>query len=484
MRVVIIGNGIIALSTAFRLLKKGDNELRITLIGPTQRPGSASLAAGAMLNSFAEIEYDTFKSDIDHYRFELNRKATHLWPKFQQDLAEESIKLTESSEKTVVDAYLENVVKNGTYVINNASCDELDDDNFDAILGALQKFNANHHMVKPCEIPSYNPHPKDRAHRALFIENEGWVNPMLVLNQLDAVLRQSGKFYHINDTVHRIEQSGNTINAAHTNKHGRIEGDHFLLANGASIGQLLENSGNPIRTQRVFYGVGVSLHLGTREIRQTNCIRTPARGLACGLYSVPLYDADDQSKITVGASNFISKDPYSFGRITSVETLMRSAIRQINHLYYKADLISVNVGWRPTSQDTYPMIGPTSISNLTVATGTKRDGFHMAPVLSDYIAKIVLGMPVDDRFSVFHPERPLIKTMSREQAVQKAVRHQISAAYQHGFEPATSRTIDQLRSSIESDVQNIHDKAGAEDWGIPPELLDMYRWGHARDWQP
>ena len=71
--------------------------------------------------------------------------------------------------------------------------------------------------------------------------------------------------------------------------------------------------------------------------------------------------------------------------------------------------------------------------------------------------------------------------MTREQAVDKAVRHQINAAYQHGFEPATSRTVAQLRQVIEADVNKVHDQAGAVDWGIPPEMLDMYRWGHAQD---
>ena len=29
------------------------------------------------------------------------------------------------------------------------------------------------------------------------------------------------------------------------------------------------------------------------------------------------------------------------------------------------------------------------------------------------------------------------------------------------------------------DLERLHDKVGAHDWGIPPEMLDMYRYGHA-----
>jgi hypothetical protein len=28
-------------------------------------------------------------------------------------------------------------------------------------------------------------------------------------------------------------------------------------------------------------------------------------------------------------------------------------------------------------------------------------------------------------------------------------------------------------------LERLHDHIGAFDWGIPPEMLDMYRYGHA-----
>ena len=483
MHAVIIGNGIVALSSAFRLLRRGGSDLRITIVGDWQRGGSATLAAGAMLNSFAEIEYDSFDSEIDTYRFELSHLATQMWPKFELELIDAAGDRLPAGCRGCQGFGGGGCAKKGTYVVNNTSCDELDDDNFNAIVAALKEFNEPHRMVSPADIPDYRPDPRHRATRGVLIENEGWFNPRLMLEKLDAIVRRSSRVEIVDDTVLKIDHAEGQVTGVETRGGRRIEGDRYLLAVGAGASSLVEASGLPLRMQRVFYGVGVSLQLGIREMRQSHCIRTPARGLACGLYSVPFFESPcaTQSQILVGASNFISKDPYPWGRITSVEHLMRAVTQQVNQDYYKADLIRVNVGWRPTSQDTYPMVGPTSMPNLVIATGTKRDGFHMAPVLSEHIARLVLGEAVDERFAVFAPERPLIKTMTREQAVTKAVRHQINAAYQHGFEPATSRTVDQLRRSIEADVQAVHDKAGAVDWGIPPEMLDMYRWGHARD---
>jgi hypothetical protein len=158
---------------------------------------------------------------------------------------------------------------------------------------------------------------------------------------------------------------------------------------------------------------------------------------------------------------------------------MRGAMEQINSNFYRAELIRVNIGWRPSTQDTYPLLGKTSISNLIVASGTKRDGFHMAPLISERIVAMLYDEPVDERFVCFSPERTPIRSLTREQAISKAVRHQMSAAYQHGFSPSSSRMPDQIKQMYRDELERLHDQVGAHDWGIPPEMLDMYRYGHA-----
>jgi hypothetical protein len=53
--VLVVGNGILGYSIAFALLHENPSA-KITLIGPSSKPSCASVAAGAMLNSFAELE--------------------------------------------------------------------------------------------------------------------------------------------------------------------------------------------------------------------------------------------------------------------------------------------------------------------------------------------------------------------------------------------------------------------------------------------
>ena len=70
MHTIIVGNGIIGLTTAFRLLQRAGPNDRISIVGRVQREGSATLAAAAMLNSFAEVEVGSLDSEVELFHFE------------------------------------------------------------------------------------------------------------------------------------------------------------------------------------------------------------------------------------------------------------------------------------------------------------------------------------------------------------------------------------------------------------------------------
>jgi glycine/D-amino acid oxidase-like deaminating enzyme len=477
MRAVIVGNGVVALSAALRLAQRSGPGDSIVVVGPAPRPGSATLAAAAMLNSFAEVEAGSLDHPIDRTRFDLSRDATAAWPGFADELAI----LAGSPRCEACGGRCKGHLDTGSYVVNNTAADDLGDANFDAILAALKAYGEPHDRVAPRDIPNYRPAQRTRATRAVFVPREGWVNPRLLVRSLEASLDRLGVL-RVDAAVDRLEHLGGLITAAVAADGRRWEGDRFLLAPGASCSDLLARSDLPLAMQRVFYGVGVSLELRSPDHPHRACVRTPNRGLACGVYSVPYAEGPGHrhDHLLVGATNFMSAVPHEHGRVMSVEALLRAAMEQVNAHFDRADLVRVNVGWRPTSQDTYPLVGPTSVPNLVVATGTKRDGIHLAPLLSRAVAAMVRGEPSDPRWEPFRPERPVLRPLTRAQAIDKAVRHQLNALYQHDFTPAKSRMPDQVRAMLRGDLERLHDQVGAVDWGIPPEMLDMYRDGHAR----
>ncbi len=480
MHTVIIGNGILALTTAFRLTRRVAGDDRISIIGSRERPGSATLAAAAMLNSFAEVEVGSLETEVDLYRFELSHLATRMWPKFERELIDAAGDRLPPACARCEGFSGGGCIDKGTYIVNNTAADVLDDENFEAIVEALDRFDEPYHWVSPREIPNYSPAQRYRATRAICIPNEGWVNPRIMMEKLDAIVARCGQVSFVDSSAKRLLGTSKGVEGVVLEDGRVLKGDRFLLATGATTTDLLAASEILLPVQRVFYGVGVSLEIRSPGFPHTKCVRTPNRGLACGVYSVPYFTLPDapNDHILIGASNFISPAPYLHGRLTSVEALMRAAIEQINTNFYRADLVRVNVGWRPTTVDTYPLIGRCSVPNLVIATGTKRDGFHLSPLLSSVLAAILHDEAVDPRFSVFAPERAPIRSLTRAVAIERGARHLMSAAYQHGFSPSAGQMSAQVLQMFQDDLERLHDKVGARDWGIPPEMIDMYRYGN------
>jgi len=481
MHTVVFGRGILALTSAFRLARRAKDGDRITIVGSQDRTGSASLAAGAMLNSFAEIDVGALDSDLGLYHFELSHRASRMWPQFENEIIQAAGDSLPAGCTKCQGCTGGGCYSDGTYIINNTAADEIDDQNFDAIIKAMEDFNEPFAHVSPADIPNYRPSQRHRATRAVLLHNEGWFNPRLMLEKLENALLKDPNVHFINSMVKRFVKSAALIDHAELEDGTSIAGDKYLLATGANVSSILNASDLGIGVQRVFYGSGISLEIKSPDAIHTKCIRTPNRGLACGLYSVPYFTDPNQinDHILIGATNHISATPVLGARLISIESLMRAVMEQINTEFYRAELVRVNVGWRPTSQDTYPLIGPTSISNLLIASGTKRDGFHMSPLLSEILTAMIYDEPVDERFSIFAPERKPIRDLTREQAISKTVNHQISAAYQHDFMPAKDRMVDDLKAYYRDQLERLHDKVGAYDWGIPPEMTGMYHYGHA-----
>jgi glycine/D-amino acid oxidase-like deaminating enzyme len=368
---IVVGNGIIALSTAFHVAARAGAGDRIRIVGPSARAGSATLAAAAMLNSFAELEAGALDREVDRFRFELSRRASRAWRAFASELAPgESLGFG-----------------TGTYVLQS------DRDDFEAIVAALRDTGEPHALVAPSEIPWYRPGGAT-ARRAVFLPDEGWIDPRAVLDQLERALVARGVGL-VDATVARLHSRAGAIDAVELADGHRLEADRYLVANGASAGDLVRSL--QLSMQRVLYGIGVSV-----ELRGADCTQALRAG---SVYAVPM----SGGRTFAGATSFVSPTPSAQPPEGSVDELVRAVAAQIDRELGSAEILRVNTGWRPTSEDSYPLVGPTSIANLVIATGTRRDGFHLAPVLAEYLSALLRGEDVDPRMAVFAPERALLR---------------------------------------------------------------------------
>ncbi len=477
-KVAIIGGGILGLSIAFELLEKYPGQ--VIHIYPSTMAGAATPCAGAMLNSFAEIDKYSMRSPSFMSYFSLSYEATRAWPEFERRLIRAAGgNLPKGCRSCQI--FHGGCFGRGTYVVNNTASDGLDDDNFNAIVTALREFNEGHEEVDPRSIPHYLPENRVRALRAVKIHNEGWLNPKLVLNKLESLLAENERYQRINDSAEKIAiTSGGSVVGVDCGTGSRVEADRYVVAAGYDSSALLDRSGlADIIGQRVFSGVGVSIEIQS-SVPFQNCIRTPNRGGACGIYTVPYFwgPSEPPGRVLIGASSYVSTEPKFFGRSISIAHLLDSATREINQEFYSSEVVSINVGNRPTTFDQYPLIGQTSLPEVYFASGTKRDGFHLAPVIAEYIGLLLNDRPItslEDSWERLSPTRRPSVDFSIEESIDMNVESLISEACQHGYVPATIRGREQFSRSLRDEVVRVHERACTSGAGIPPLMFKLLR---------
>ncbi len=423
MKIIIVGNGSIGLALAAGLQKKQPSA-DITIVGPKSRPFSASLAAAAMLNSFAELEPGSLDLDRDRIKFETCQKAAHMWKDFlsEQDVPAHFLRL-------------------GTIILNNTAADKLDDENFNAIHTYLEEYNEPYELIDPTGVKGYQPADHVRAKQALFVPREGWLNPDGVLMALDKSLRAKGiKF--IDASVRSMNIVGDKTQGLILSNDESLSADVVIMAAGSYVSELFNNADGQSQAMiQVLHGVGCTIGLESESIECDYVIRTPNRGGACGVYHAPY----NKNTFVCGASNLITTAPEKNARITSIYNLTASAMEQVNTDHEKSQLIKINLGYRPTTIDTYPAIGWLNENTYTV-TGTKRDGYLFAPWLSTACAAHILDKDIHDRYLNFcDPYRKAYTFGTADECATKYAKHKISGVSQHGYRGGhTTTTMDLL----------------------------------------
>lgn len=474
MKVAVIGNGVLGLAIAYRLVAERGAD--VTIVGPEDRIGGASPAAGAMLNSLAEVTEGSLKGENALKYFGMSYLATQMWPDFERQIISAAGSLL-PKECSSCQVSTGGCFSLGTYVINNTRSSEMEDRNYQAIRDALVEFNVQFSDVDPNSIPNYEPDMLHRAQRALLIQGEGWINPKIFLDKLDRFLRGSKKVRYENARVVEVVANDKGLAKIKLDSGAVVEADHYVIAAGAAARDILRGTAMEKLIQPLYASVGISIEVrlpGT--MRHTHVIRTPNRGGACGIYTVPYFKGpgDTANHVLIGASNVVVRDARSHGRIVSMAHLMHAAIKEINQNFHNAEFICANVGNRPSALDQYPLLGKISGTNISMVTGTKRDGFHLAPLLSKIICDSVLDGIEADELQTFRPDRPLIRDISRADAIDMIVTSKIDEAVQHGFVPSSIYQLQQIREDWKRRASELHDRFDAHDWGIPSQLYNIY----------
>ena len=155
---------------------------KIALIAPKQRPASASAAAAAMLNSFAELSPGALDHELQRYKFSKSREATSLWPSYLRDLHQKS------------GIYIPLIM--GTSLVKIGKSNEA---YREALLAYLREYEEPYRL---------------ESNQGLTIPGECAVQPSLVFQALDRILKKSDFVGRIDAEVQSVS-SGEMLKTIH-----------------------------------------------------------------------------------------------------------------------------------------------------------------------------------------------------------------------------------------------------------------------------
>jgi glycine oxidase len=344
MKIVIIGAGVAGLAIGWRLAEAGQD---VTVLERGQPGTGATWAAAGMLAVTAEL----LDSSADEIKFASNSKD--LWPNFAKRLE------VLSGRKIGYSA-------NGALILAGDA----------SALGRLERQVAVQpglELVDAGRVREIAPLVKGDVAGGLWSAHEALVDNRSLGLVLAIALQKAGGKLVTNEAVVRIERRDGRAAVAHT-PFGLYHADAFVLAAGAWSG-LLEQDLAPIEPVK---GQMILLTPPAGELPPGPVI------WGNGIYAVPRGTA-----LAVGATM------EEAGFDTSVTDAACESLRRAAEAVMPAlrgwTVSDQWAGLRPRAPDGLPMLGPTSVDGLWLASGQYRNGILFAPAVAETVCDQILG---------------------------------------------------------------------------------------------
>jgi glycine oxidase len=364
--VVVVGGGVIGLGIAWRAAQAG---LGVTVVDDVPGRG-ASWAAAGMLAPVTEVHYG------EQPLLDLNLSAAARWPAFAAELEERTSRSV-------------GYRRCGTLTVardadDHAALDDLF--TFQRGLGLkVERLRGREcRQLEPGLAPSIRGGffaPGDHQ-----VDNRAVVAALLIACERAGVRRQPSRAAKV--LVEGDRATGVVLQGGQS-----LEADTVVLAAGCWSGTLAGLPSGlmpPVRPVK-----GQLLHL--RGPGDSPLCRRNVRGL--GVYVVPRGDG----RVVVGAT----VEEHGFDvTVTAggVHDLLRAAVELLPEVT-ELELTETVAGLRPGSPDNAPMIGPSGLDGLVIASGHYRNGILLVPVTADAVAGLLAGDAIPDALLPFSPRR-------------------------------------------------------------------------------
>jgi glycine oxidase len=376
-KTVVIGAGVIGLGIAWRLAQAG---CTVTVYDCGEAGHGASWAAAGMLAAAVETEPG------EETLLGLTLESQRLWQDFARELeAGSGISVGYRDEGTIVVALTRDDAEQLRHTYQ-----------FQKSLGLDIEW------LSGAQARQREPHLRPGVPGAVLSPHDHQVENRALAHALAVAARRAGATVNEHCAVSEIELAGERVRGVVTAR-GYEPADVVVLAAGAwsrEIGGIPTAYLPPVRPIK---GQMLALRMDPAVPLLRHVIWLP------NAYLVPRLDGRLVIGATVEERGF--DDAVTAGGLLALIEGAWRAVPTIEEL----PVVETWVGFRPGSRDDAPMLGPSGIDGLVIATGHHRNGILLTPVTAAVVSAYVLSGRLPELAQPFSPSR---FNQSRAEAAQ------------------------------------------------------------------
>ncbi|MGI5395347.1 glycine oxidase ThiO [Streptomyces sp. CA-251251] len=370
--VLVVGGGIIGLVTAWRAAQRG---LATALVDPEPGGGAAQVAAG-MLAAVTELHYG------EQTLLALNLASARRYPRFAAELAD-------------LTGHDLGYRRCGTLAV---ALDADDRAHLRELHALQQRSGLEAEWLSGRECRRLEPMLAPGVRGGLRVDGDHQIDPRRLAAALLAACEGAGVVFHRvwaeRLVVGRGERATGVVTAGGT----VLEAGQVVLAGGSLSGRLAGVPDDVLPPVRPVKGQVLRLAMPAAHGPLLNrTVRAVVRGNP--LYLVPR----ESGELVVGATS------EELGWDTTVTAggvyeLLRDAHELVPGIT-ELPLTETRAGLRPGSPDNAPLLGPTGLEGLLLATGHYRNGVLLTPVTGDAMAHVLTTGELPPEARPFTPRR-------------------------------------------------------------------------------
>ncbi|MGW2487730.1 glycine oxidase ThiO [Streptomyces sp. NPDC001606] len=369
--VLVIGGGIIGLVTAWRAAQRG---LGTAVVDPEPGGGAAQVAAG-MLAAVTELHYG------EETLLALNLESARRYPGFAAEL----------TELTGQDLGYRRC---GTLAV---ALDADDRAHLRELHLLQQRSGLESQWLSGRECRRLEPMLAPGVRGGLRVDGDHQIDPRRLAAALVTACERTGVVFH-RAWAERLDVARDRAAGVTTTDGTELRAEQVVLAAGSLSGRLAGVPDALLPPVRPVKGQVLRLTVPQRYAPfLSRTVRAVVRGSQ--VYLVPR----ENGELVVGATS------EELGWDTTVTAggvyeLLRDAHELVPGIT-ELPLTETRAGLRPGSPDNAPLLGPSGLAGLLLATGHYRNGVLLTPVTGDLMGQLLAGGELPQEARPFTPQR-------------------------------------------------------------------------------